>query len=61
MTKDEREFAQASIESMTTAIVGISRALMLNEHEHSNAIYNYLFKAKISLENAQKWLGRIKQ
>jgi hypothetical protein len=60
MTQDEKEAAQAAIEELTKAIIGISRTLMLDS-KYKNAIWNYLTKAEEQIKEAQKWLNRIGQ
>jgi hypothetical protein len=61
MTKDEREFAHAAIEQMLAAINHISRALTLDKEEYPNAIYNYVTKGRLAMQNAVDWMDRIKK
>ena len=58
MTTDEKNCAQAAIEKLTSAINGISRALML-EDGHVNAIWNYLYKSEDEIKESLKWLNKI--
>lgn len=59
MTVDERDCAQAAIEQMTTSIVALSRALMLDNNKYPNVVLTYIEKAKSSSNNAVEWLRKI--